>query len=79
LYSSLPICYDAARTYAPPQRYLASGRLCDGPAPCGTAGRPLDRALLLEAVRMADLLLVHEADRYGLATAWSEGEGGQAR
>ncbi len=36
---------------------------------CTAAGRPLDRALLTEAVRASDLLLVHLADRQALM-AW---------
>jgi Fe-S-cluster containining protein len=34
---------------------------------CGLAGRPLDEALLIEAVRSSDLLLVHLASREELA------------
>jgi hypothetical protein len=38
---------------------------------CGEADRPLEASLLLQAFRMADLLLVHEADAQALAHAWS--------
>jgi len=38
------------------------------------AGRGLDEALLVEAIRAADLLLVHLADREGLARDWSGAE-----
>jgi hypothetical protein len=41
---------------------------------CAAAGRPLDGASLLEAFRMADLLLVHEADAQTLADRWSRCE-----
>jgi len=40
----------------------------------GRAARPLDRALLIEAIRAADLLLVHVASRDALARAWSRAE-----
>ena len=46
---------------------------------CGLAGRALDRPILTEAFRMADLLLVHEADAQALARTWSRREGGRAR
>jgi len=35
---------------------------------CGTAGRPLDRDLLILAIREADLLLIHYADSLAVAT-----------
>lgn len=38
------------------------------------AARPLDRVLLVEALRAADLLLVHVASRDALARAWSRAE-----
>ena len=41
---------------------------------CARAGRPLDRDLLIEAVRAADLLLRHSADRQALADIWSRSE-----
>lgn len=34
---------------------------------CGVAGRPLDRDLLVQAIRQADLLLVHYADSLAIA------------
>jgi hypothetical protein len=36
---------------------------------CGDAGRPLDRDLLVDALRRADLLLVHYADDVAMARA----------
>ena len=41
---------------------------------CSEAGRPLDVALLKEAVRRADLLLLHLADPEALARRLSRGE-----
>lgn len=41
---------------------------------CGRAKCRLDRTLLLQAIRQADLMLVHEADPSSLARAWSAGE-----
>lgn len=38
---------------------------------CESAARPLDRDLLVEAIRRADLLLVHYADSLAMATAMS--------
>jgi hypothetical protein len=45
---------------------------------CGRAERPLDGALLVQAIRAADLLLVHEADSLALARRWSAVEHGSA-
>jgi hypothetical protein len=42
---------------------------------CDLARRPLDAPLLLQAFRMADLLLVHRADSQSLADCWSAAEG----
>lgn len=36
---------------------------------CGAAGRPLDRDLLVQAIRQADLLLVHYGDSLAIARA----------
>jgi hypothetical protein len=41
---------------------------------CSTAGRPLDESLLVDALRAADLLLVHLADPKALAARLSEVE-----
>jgi hypothetical protein len=41
---------------------------------CAAAGRPLDADLLKEAVRRADLLLLHLADPEALARRLSRGE-----
>jgi hypothetical protein len=41
---------------------------------CATAERPLDEPLLIEAMRAADLLLVHLADPKTLAARLSEVE-----
>jgi hypothetical protein len=38
---------------------------------CRNAGRPLDRELLIEAIRQADFLLNHLAVGEDLARAWS--------
>jgi hypothetical protein len=38
---------------------------------CGTAARPLDRELLIAAIRQADLLLVHYADALAIARSLS--------
>jgi hypothetical protein len=40
---------------------------------CGVAGRSLDRALLVQAVRQADLALVHYADSLAIARTLSAG------
>jgi hypothetical protein len=44
---------------------------------CRTAGRLLDRSLLLEAIRQADLLLVHKVDSQALADRLSAVEQGR--
>jgi hypothetical protein len=44
---------------------------------CGDAGRPLDRDLLVQAIRQADLLLVHYVDSLAIATALGT-SGGQS-
>jgi Fe-S-cluster containining protein len=46
---------------------------------CAAAGRALDESLLRDAIQMADLLIVHEADAQALATTWSRVENGRAR
>jgi Fe-S-cluster containining protein len=46
---------------------------------CASTGRALDESLLRDAIRMADLLLVHEADAQALATSWSREEDRRAR
>jgi hypothetical protein len=46
---------------------------------CAAAGRALDEPLLRDAIRMADLLLLHEADAQALATTWSRTEDRPAR
>jgi Fe-S-cluster containining protein len=45
---------------------------------CRDAARPLDRALLLEAIRSADFALNHLAVGDELALRWSKAEGGQS-
>jgi hypothetical protein len=45
---------------------------------CAKAARPLDASLLRDAIRQADLLLVHKADRQTLASALSAAEFGPA-
>jgi Fe-S-cluster containining protein len=46
---------------------------------CAETGRPVDKNLLIQAIRAADLLLVHKADSLALARRWSDAERAASR